>query len=110
MDCGVLLSIEPGLDTAHPEHSAIPARVLGFGEISAVIAFDTLPAASGWVFKRLPIFNDEAEARAHETLTMRYVALLARETAIDAQDTPYQCVPAAPTLAVFYAMQRALPP
>ncbi|MBM3290733.1 MAG: hypothetical protein FJY92_11330, partial [Candidatus Hydrogenedentes bacterium] len=48
-------ALERGLNTAHPQRSHPPARVLGFGEISAVLAFGSAPAAEGWVFKRLPV-------------------------------------------------------
>lgn len=108
-DAEVFRAIEAGLDVAHPERSTIPARVLGFGEISAVLSFDTRPELAGWVFKRLPVFVSEAEARAHVELTSRYVSALSKHARIDVQETHYFYVRSRPDLVVFYAAQRALP-
>ncbi len=36
VDVELLKEFERGLDPAHPEQSKIPARVLGYGEISTI--------------------------------------------------------------------------
>lgn len=108
LDAALFRAIESGLNTSHPERSSPPARVLGFGEISAVLAFGSPPEAAGWVFKRLPVFVTEDEASAHSRLAERYVDLLVRCVGIDVQETRYCGVPARDGLVVFYAAQRML--
>ena len=71
----LLQHFEAGLDLRHPERSAIPARVFGYGEISTVFTIDA-PGAAGWAFKRMPMFRDEAEAQAYEALYHAYVRAL----------------------------------
>ncbi|NUM54438.1 MAG: hypothetical protein HUU46_12395 [Candidatus Hydrogenedentes bacterium] len=108
-DTALFREIEQGLDSARPERSRTPARVLGFGEISAVLTFDSVPEASGWVFKRLPVFATEDAADAHAALTAHYVELIRQRAGIDVQETVYFNVPVRDGLVVFYAAQRALP-
>ncbi len=74
----LLQRFEAGLDPRHPERSAVPARVLGYGEISTVFAIDVADAA-GWAFKRMPMFRDEGEAQAYEALYREYVRVLGEQ-------------------------------
>ncbi len=41
VDIELLKEFESGLDPAHPEQSRIPARVLGYGEISTIFEIDS---------------------------------------------------------------------
>lgn len=108
-DVALFREIEQGLNCAQPERSRRPARVLGFGEISAVLAFDSVPEVAGWAFKRLPVFVSKDEAMSHTGLTERYVSMLRRDAGIDVCETVYFNVPVRPGLVVFYAAQRMLP-
>ncbi len=54
-----LQSFEQGLNPQHPERSKIPARVVGYGEISSIFKIDPF---NKWVFKRLPLFTKKSEA------------------------------------------------
>ncbi len=70
-----LARFEAGLNPRHPERSAIPARVLGYGEISTV--FEIAAAeGEGWACKRMPMFRDESEAERYEALYRDYVRTL----------------------------------
>jgi len=70
-----LRRFEAGLDPLHPERSAIPAQVLGYGEISTAIACaEGNPALA---YKRMPLFRNEAEAEAYAQLYEAYTAVLA---------------------------------
>jgi hypothetical protein len=73
VDLDFLRRFETGLDPVRPERSAIPAQVLGYGEISAVLACQAGDAALA--YKRMPLFESEAEAEA-------YVALYEATTAV----------------------------
>lgn len=61
IDIDLLERFERGLDPAHPERSAVPATVLGYGEISTVLAIGDGDLAC----KRMPMFADEAEIAAY---------------------------------------------
>ncbi len=71
----LLAAFEAGLDPRHPEHSAIPARVLGYGEISTVLSIET-PEGADLAFKRLALFRRPAEVDRYMALYERYVAAL----------------------------------
>ncbi len=81
IDFELLSQFEAGLDPRHPEHSAIPARVLGCGEISTVIAVDR-PGLEHWALKRMPMFRAEEEIRPYVELYQEYVRLLQEEIGI----------------------------
>ncbi len=70
-----LQAFEMHFDPAHIEKSPVPVTVLGYGEISTVVAFDD-PAVSGEAFKRLPLFSSEKEARNYCDLYLEYNRLL----------------------------------
>lgn len=76
VDLDFLRRFEAGLDPTRPERSAIPAQVLGYGEISAVIACDA--GNPGLAYKRMPLFESEAEAEDYVALYEEYTAVLAQ--------------------------------
>lgn len=75
-DMDFLRRFEAGLNPLHPERSAIPARILGYGEISAVIACDG--GNPGLAYKRMPLFESRAEAEEYVALYEDYTAVLAQ--------------------------------
>lgn len=74
-DRELIESFEATLDPAHPEDGAIPAKVVGYGEMSTIISFDT-PECAGLVFKRMALFETDNEAREYETIYRAYNAAL----------------------------------
>lgn len=72
VDVELLERFERGLDPARPERSAIPAAVLGYGEISTVLAIGD----DGVAYKRMPMFADEAEIVAYTAAFDAYRARL----------------------------------
>ena len=64
IDLNLLGEFEQGLNVRRPEKSRIPARVLGYGEISTVLEIQAA-SAEGLAFKRMPMFRDEHEAEAY---------------------------------------------
>jgi hypothetical protein len=75
VDVQLLTDFEQGLDPRFPEKSKIPARVLGYGEISTVFELGTGPARD-LAYKRLPMFRTEEEAQRYQSLYQTYVAAL----------------------------------
>ena len=66
---------EAGLLPKYPEKNVIPTRVLGYGEMSTTLEIgqgeDTALA-----YKRMPMFQTEAEATQYETVYWDYVQVL----------------------------------
>jgi len=81
IDMDLLRKFENGLNPRHPERSALPARVLGYGEISTVLEIET-DRAAGLAFKRLPMFQDEPEAAAYAALYAEYVTALEKKAGL----------------------------
>jgi len=74
LDHGLLQRFERGLDPQHPEASAVPGTLIGYGEISAIFEVQGLP---GKALKRLPLFPDGDAARLYAKLYFEYCDLLA---------------------------------
>jgi hypothetical protein len=72
IDVDLLERFERGLDPAQPARSTIPAAVLGYGEISTVLAIE----GSSLAYKRMPMFADEAEIAAYAAAFDAYRAKL----------------------------------
>lgn len=75
-----LQEFEDQFDPRWPENGRIPAQVLGFGEISAVLAIPELD--DGLAFKRMPMFEDEAEVAAYSALYQEEMALLEEQVGL----------------------------
>jgi hypothetical protein len=110
IDVELLQRFEAGLDPRHPDRSAVPARVLGYGEISTVFEIDA-PAAAGRAFKRMPMFRDDGEAQAYEALYHEYTRALGEQIGLRvvAGDTVRVADPVAGRV-VLYIIQDKLPP
>ncbi len=81
VDVGLLERFEAGFDPRHPERSVIPARVLGYGEISTVLAI-AAEGGEGLACKRLAMFRSWEEVDAYEALYWRYVRALEDQVGI----------------------------
>lgn len=74
----LLAAFEGGLDPRYPERSQIPAKVLGYGEISTVFAIQA-EGLEDLAFKRLPLFQDAGEVEQYRTAYDEYNHLLQTE-------------------------------
>ncbi|MFX0042243.1 MAG: DUF6206 family protein [Candidatus Hodarchaeota archaeon] len=70
----LLKEFEKTIDTAHPEKGKIPAKVLGSGEMSVVI--EILNDPENLVYKRMPIFDTEQQAKKHKFVFKTYNRIL----------------------------------
>ncbi len=71
----LLSEFEEGLNPRFPEKSVIPARVLGYGEISTALELGE-GAERELAYKRLPMFESEQEVESYEALYAEYVDVL----------------------------------
>lgn len=83
VDRALLERFEAGLQPRHPEQSAIPARVMGYGEISTVLRIEA-PGQAHLAYKRMPMFHSVAEAGAYEVLYREYLRVLEEQIGITA--------------------------
>jgi hypothetical protein len=71
----LLREFELGLAPAAPERSAVPARVLGYGEISTVFEIQA-ESLRGLALKRLAVFESFEEMERYEATYVEYNRLL----------------------------------
>jgi hypothetical protein len=104
----LLEEFERRLDPRYPERSPIPARILGYGEISTVFEIQAA-GLRGLAFKRLPLFYNQAEVQAYRAAHQEYNRLLEQDIGISLP--PYGDVdfPNASGRPIFYIVQKQLP-
>lgn len=103
IDRELIERFEQGLDLRHPERSQIPARVLGYGEISTVLEIGQDDLA----YKRMPMFKDAGEATRYEALYDDYLAALA-QAGIEVVPGAYIALPERHGRVVAYIVQEKL--
>ncbi len=105
IDTGLLERFEAGLDPQDLSRAAIPAQLIGFGEISAIfqIAADTSRA-----YKRMPLFKSVAEAEQYAGMYHAYCRQLTRAGLhLPDSETHIVALPQRPV--VLYIVQAQLP-
>ena len=76
----LLKEFERGLDPSRPEESKIPAKVLGYGEISTVFE---IKQEKDLAYKRMPIFKYQKELDHYEIIYNEYNRILNDEIGIN---------------------------
>lgn len=104
----LLKDFESGLDPEHPEQSKIPAKVLGYGEISTIFEIDS-PATRDFACKRMPIFQSREEIEHYARIYNDYNNLLQKEIGINVPDFGFVWFAAADGKIVAFDLQRKLP-
>jgi hypothetical protein len=77
IDRELLQKFEYGLNPQKPEASAIPAQIIGYGEMSTIFVINT-PGQESLAYKRLPIFHTTDEMDKYERLFHEYGSLLGK--------------------------------
>jgi hypothetical protein len=96
---------EKGLNPQQPSKSKIPARIVGYGEISAIFEIE---ADDANVYKRLPLFDGVDAARHYQQMYRDYCSLLEKAgLCLPGDDTRIVAVPGRP--AALYIAQKKLP-
>jgi len=108
VDIDILRQFESGLDPAHPERSQVPARVLGYGEISTVFAIE-VDGLRHLAFKRLPIFQSEAEMDRYRLAYDEYNRLLQEDVGLLLPPYGHVAFLSDAGRPIFYIIQGQLP-
>lgn len=109
IDLTLLGEFEQGLNVRWPEKSRIPARVLGYGEISTVLEIQSADAA-GLAYKRMPMFRNEDEATRYEALYREYVDVLHNQIGIEVVPGELAKLHSQQGGLIVYVAQEKLPP
>jgi hypothetical protein len=104
----LLREFERGLDPQHPERSKIPARVLGYGEISTVFEIQA-EGMRGLAFKRLPLFYNMEEVEKYRVAYEEYQRLLEKEIGLCLPLHSFAAFLGERGRPVFYIIQQQLP-
>lgn len=109
IDIDLLNRFEHGLNPKAPEKSLIPARILGYGEISTI--FEILQENQrGLAFKRMPIFLSMDEMDRYEALFIEYNKLLSEEIGIMVPEySTARVYPEAGNMVVYIIQQKLWP-
>ena len=106
IDHDLLNKFEAGLDPQNLKDSAVPAVILGFGEISTVFQ---IGGCADIAYKRMPLFQDVASAEIYAGQFLEYCNLLAESgLKLPESGTGIVALPGRPV--VLYIVQKILPP
>jgi len=108
VDVKILEEFERGLDPRRPERSRVPARVLGYGEISTVFEI-AAEGIKGYAFKRLPIFKSGDEVETYRATYLEYNRLLDEEIGIALPPYGYVDFVSGSGRPIFFIVQEQLP-
>ena len=101
----LLIEFENGLNPQKLTESKIPAKIVGYGEISAIFEIE---ADNNNVYKRLPLFDSVVAAQHYQQMYREYCSLLEKAgLLLPAHDTRIVAVPGRPT--ALYIAQKKLP-
>ena len=71
IDADLLERFEAGLDPLNPHLSKIPAKIIGYGEMSTIFVINH-PGQENIAYKRMPIFQSRDEMETYERLFAEY--------------------------------------
>ncbi len=101
----LLYEFEKGLNPQKLADSKIPARIVGYGEISAIFEIE---ADNIHVYKRLPLFDSLSAAEHYRQMYLEYCRLLVKAGLfLPTHDTRIVAVLGRP--AALYIAQKKLP-
>jgi hypothetical protein len=109
VDRAALSEFEQGLNVHQPDQSRIPARVLGYGEISTVLEIQSAQAGN-LAYKRMPMFRNEVEVTQYAALYDEYVDVLENRSGIQVVSGELVKLQGAKGKVVAYIVQEKLPP
>ncbi len=109
IDVDLLQEFERRLDPRHPERSAIPAKVLGYGEISTVFEIGD-ERQRDLAYKRMPIFENDRELDHYEVTFEEYCRVLVEEIGLELPPYGHAALPPGEGMRVLFLAQKKLVP
>ena len=109
LDFGLLWEFEASLDPLAPESSAIPCRVLGYGEISTVFQIQA-DGLHDMAYKRMSIFETPGELEAYLVPYNEYIRLLSGEIGLQLPAHGYAAGVNTQGRPILYIIQEQLDP
>ncbi len=106
LDTNLIRNFEEQLNPQNIASSGIPARLIGFGEISSIIQLTALPDV---VLKRMPMFPNEASAHKYLETYREYCRLL-KEAGLNLPDDDAVIIRKTDQLTVLYFAQHKFAP
>ncbi len=106
IDIDLIAGFEAQLDATNPTGGAIPAQVIGYGEMSTVLE---IGGQDGHVYKRMAGFHSASEAEAHAAGIHSYCAAL-RDAGVDVAETQSFVLDNAHGEYLLYLVQPRVPP
>lgn len=103
----LLKEFERGLDPSHPERSTIPAKVLGYGEISTVFEIE---GEHDLACKRMPIFRHQEELDQYKIIYNEYNHILNDKVGINVPPFGFTSFACDAGYMVCFDVQEKLPP
>ncbi len=97
-----LSEFEKGLDISEIENSKILGEIVGYGEISSIFK---VKGFSGWIYKRLPLFESIEQAEEYAEKYKKYVDLL-KEAGLQLPDDFYKVVNGHVKVVLYLAQQE----
>jgi len=108
VDFDRLVEFERGLDSIHPERSAMPCRVLGYGEISTVFEIQA-ETFDGLAFKRISIFEKPEELSEYLVTYQEYNRTLEEDIGVHLPAHGHAAFVNERGRPIFYIIQAKLP-
>jgi Family of unknown function (DUF6206) len=109
IDLDLLGEFEKHLDPRNPERGKIPAKVLGYGEISTVFEIGE-EGQRDLAFKRMPLFQNEQELKHYRETYDEYCRVLVEEVGLELPPHGYAVLPPEKGIAVLFLAQKKLEP
>lgn len=107
VDFELLKEFENGLDSIQPEHSQVPCRVLGYGEISTVFEI-LVDKMSKLAFKRMSVFETMDELDKYLVTYKEYCRILVEDIGITLPEHGYGAFINKNGRPIFYIIQEKL--
>ena len=106
LDIDLLRRFEAGLNPQNIQASAIPAELIGYGEISAIFQIGD---ESTTAYKRMPLFEDRPAAEKYEVLYHEYCELL-QQAGLNLPESKTAVVQVPGRPVCLYIAQEKMPP
>jgi hypothetical protein len=107
IDLDLLQEFETHLDPRNPDHGKIPARVLGYGEISTVFEIGD-ERQRDIAYKRMPLFENDQEFNQYKRTFDEYCRVLVKEVGLKLPPYSYAVLPPQKGITVLFLAQKKL--